>query len=351
MTPFEFLLCGALIFVSAFMSSSEVALFSLNRFQVRALRDTVRPSIHKKIRRLLSDPGGLLVSILIANEVVNIALSSLMTRWVSRTDLESVPVLRLLPHWFVDIGLSTLITTPIVLFACEVTPKVIGARANQLIATANAGPLTLIYDSLKPVRRALILMISLVSGRNRGMASPSPVPGEGVLKETEFMMMVEEGHKEGAIHESEMGLIRRVFELDDTTVQEIAQPIHRVLTIPADMTLRAAAQALKSQRYSRIPVTAPGKRVIGVLYAKDMLRARLHPELLEQTVASVMRKPLFVPPKMQLNSLFRRFKQARTHMALVQEAGGPVLGVVTMNDVLNALFEDLLEEEHGGAKK
>src|SRR5581483_6883881 len=87
-----------------------------------------------------------------------------------------------------------------------------------------------------------------------------------------------EGHREGAIGESELELIKNVFEFDDTTVASILTPISQVQTLGLKTPVRTAIQAVRSQNYSRVPVTGRDrKEVVGILYAKDLLRAKLHP--------------------------------------------------------------------------
>ncbi|MCM2278401.1 MAG: CNNM domain-containing protein [Oligoflexia bacterium] len=355
MTSFELLTCLALISFSGFLSASETALFSLSRFQLRELKEHLRPALHKKIKKLLGDPGGLLITILVMNELVNISLSALLTGVISRANLPDSPILgaipgwRSVPSWIINMVAGTLLTMPIVLFFCEVTPKAIGARANQLIGTLSGTPLTLIYRVMRPARFLLNKVVFLAARlATRGKDAPAtPHPGESppeVLKESDFLFMLEEGHREGAIHDSELGLIRNVFELDDTTVADIFKPLSQAHTVPHQTTLRSALSAFRGQRYSRIPVLGTGRKVVGILYSKDLLRAKLDPELLNLQVTAVMRKPLFVQSSLRLNSLFRKFKQERTHMAIVQGPAGEPLGVVTMNDVLEALFEDLLKE-------
>src|SRR4051794_25548026 len=115
------------------MSGSEVALFSLSRFQLRSLKERTRSS-HRKIKALLSDPGGLLITILIVNETVNIALSALIAKAVAGTRFSWFG-LQHAPQWTIDTMLGILITTPLVLFIGEITPKVFAARANQLVAS------------------------------------------------------------------------------------------------------------------------------------------------------------------------------------------------------------------------
>lgn len=355
MSSFELLICAGLICVSGVMSASEIAIFSLSRFQLRAIKDHLHPSVYRRIKRLLADPGGLLVVILVINEIVNISLSAIIAHMVSRSGFAESSLMAWAPRWGVDALVGTLVTAPVVLFGCEITPKVVGARANQLVAGLTASPLGLIYDLMKPVRVSIIKLVSRMSrfagtdGGSAQLAHGDGVQSAGILKESDFLFMVEEGHREGAIHETELSLIRRVFELDDRTVAEILKPLTDVFTLPAQTTVRSALAAVRAQKYSRIPIMGQYRRVVGVLYSKDVLHARSEPELLNSAVSSVMRKPIVVSPNLRLNTLFRRLKQQRTHLAVVQDPDGLAIGVVTMDDVLEALFEDLLPEEEEGS--
>src|SRR4051812_38587687 len=114
------------------MSGSEIALFSLSRFQIRELKEHFRPA-YRKIKKLLGDPGGLLITILVTNELVNISLSTLIAEAISeswrddrRGGLRSLTgwILPGVPDWIAQALIGTLITAPIVLFLCEITPKV-----------------------------------------------------------------------------------------------------------------------------------------------------------------------------------------------------------------------------------
>lgn len=361
MTAFELLACVALGCISAWLSASEIALFSLSRFQLRSLKERFR-SGHRKIKRLLADPTGLLITLLVVNEMVNVCLSSLIAQaiaqWQKPAFISQLPM----PSWLISALLGLFVSTPIVLMLCDVTPKIIGARANRLIAPLTASPLGVLYDLFKPIRIVLSVIVARVAGwttpaseRGKKTAADVPAPGdEGdpnnkMLKESDFLLMVEEGHKEGAVQQSEFDLIKNVFELDDTTVAEVYTPLPQVQTLTERTTLRSALNLLRSQKHSRIPVTAlhgtlSKRQVTGILYSKDLLKARLNPELLGMTADALMRKPLFVSPSMRLNALFRKFKQQKTHMAVVQGDSGDTLGIVTMSDVLNTLFDDILPE-------
>ncbi|MFL5813572.1 MAG: hemolysin family protein [Bdellovibrionia bacterium] len=342
MSPLELLVCLLLILTSAFLSSSEIALFSLSRFQLRFLRDHVQAGTFRNIKRLTQDPGGLLVTILVLNEIVNIGLSSLVTKSIALQSGQPLDS----GHWVSDLLRGTGITTLIILFACEITPKVVGAKANQLISTLSSRPLSFIYEAMKPVRWLLKSLVSFTSQKLKDDPNGEGSAKGAKLKESEFLLMVEEGHKEGAIHQSELELIQNVFEFDDSRVESILTPLNQVHTVSQDTTVKSALSTRRSRRFSRIPITTPNKRqIVGILYTKDLLRAKLEQGMMNHPVSELMRKPLFVHPSMQLNALFRKFKQHRMHMAVVQKPSGETLGVVTMDDVLDSLFGDLLPDE------
>ena len=346
MTLFEFLACAALVFISAFMSASEVALFTLSRFQLRDLKEKFRPA-HRKIKKLLADPGGLLVTILVVNEIVNIGVSTLITDAVNRNWTVDIHFLRFLPSWSVQVLAGIFITAPVILILCEATPKAIAARGNQMVAPLTAGPLYLIYRFFKPIRLVLKRIVIVIARLISGKAPQVPKSDEAhLLREEEFMVMAEEGLREGAIRESELELIRNVFELDNTTVRDVYTPISKILTLPESTTLKGALAVLRDQKFSRIPITAPNRReVLGLVYAKDLLRAKLDPEAGAALVTEIMRKPYTVSPSTRLNTVFRKMKEQKNHMVIVQEEHGELLGVVTMDDVLEVLFEDLLYQD------
>lgn len=361
MTALEFLACVVLAGISAWLSASEIALFSLSRFQLRSLKERFRAP-YRKIKRLLADPTGLLITLLVVNEMVNVGISSIIAQAISRTPKPQFLNELGLPEWALSTLIGLLVSTPIVLMLCDVTPKIIGSRANRLIAPMTAGPLTGLYDLFKPIRIILSAIVARVAAwttpasekKPRAATDTEEESTHKLLRESDFMLMVEEGHKEGAVQQSELELIKNVFELDDTTVAEVFTPLPQVQTLTERTTLRSAINMIRSQKHSRIPVTTTGstparRQVIGILYSKDLLRARLQPDLLQMSVDAVMRKPLFVSPTMRLNTLFRKFKQQKTHMAVVQGNSGDALGIVTMSDVLDTLFEDIMPDpdEHG----
>jgi putative hemolysin len=356
--PLSTLLVLILIAISGFLNGSEVALFSLSKIQLKTIREKFKTS-HRKIRKLLADPAGLLASTLIASEVVNVALSSLISGAVSGSHDSSW--MRALargplsgfPDWTVDAALGTLITAPLLLLFCEVTPKIVAARVNTLIAPAVVTPLGFLYQFMTPIRFGIRMVERGVKRIMPGNQGEGPmISTSAKLREVDFINLVEEAQKEGTIQSTELGLIRNVFDLDDTPVSEIATPLSRVFMLPQATTIQQALSHMKEgssgQRYSRIPVYGKNRQeIVGVLYSKDLLVARHEQASLNAPISELMWKPFTVSSQTQLNSLFRKLKRQRTHLAIVVSARGTPIGIVTMNDILEAILDELLIDEEG----
>jgi putative hemolysin len=354
--PLSTLLVLILIAISGFLNGSEVALFSLSKIQLKTIREKFK-NAHRKIRKLLGDPAGLLASILIANEVVNVALSTLISSAVSGSHDDpwvhslTTGILSGLPDWAIDVFLGTLITAPLLLLLCEITPKIVSARVNTLIAPAVAAPMDALYLAMTPVRFAIRLVEKTVKQIMPGSQREGPmISTSAKLREEDFINLVEEAQKEGTIQSMELGLIRNVFDLDDTPVIEITTLLSRVFMLPASTTLQQALSSMKEgssgQRFSRVPVYGKNRQeIVGVLYSKDLLVAR-HERVDPSTpITELMWKPFLVNVNTQLNSLFRKMKRQRTHLAVVTNTNGVPIGVVTMNDVLEALLDELLIDD------
>lgn len=345
-----------LVAISGFLNGSEVALFSLSKVQLKMLRERFRTS-HRTIKKLLADPAGLLAAILVSNEVVNISLATIIASAVSgphehpwMVSIATGP-LSALPEWAIDVVLGALITSPILLLLCEITPKVVSARVNTLVAPLAAGPLRVLYRVMAPVRALVRGVERIVKQMMPGTRNEGPlISGSAKLREEDFINLVEEAQKEGTIQSTELGLIRNVFDLDDTPVIEITTPLSRVFMLPQTTTIQQALSFMKEstagQRYSRIPVFGKNRsEIVGLLYSKDLLLARHERMDAATPISELMWKPFIVNAATQLNSLFRRMKRQRIHLAVVANESGVPVGVATMNDVLEAILDELLIDD------
>jgi putative hemolysin len=336
MTPLEWFFFLFFVGCSGFLAASEVALLSLSRFQLRSLKEEAHPG-YRKIKNILLDPPGLLITLLLCNEIINIAISA----WITKITTEHHPQ----SLWISHALYSMLFTVPCILLFCEITPKIIGIRVNRIVAILSITPLTWIHQLLTPIRLVLKKLVTFFSQLDAQVFAKPEEPSE-ILRESDFLLMVEEGYKAGSIQAKELELIKKVFTLDHTSVAEIYTPLSQVLFLPSNTSIQNALTLVQKKRYSRIPVTSINrKEVLGILYSKDLLKVKKNTTDLQSSILTKIRKPLFVYSHLKVNTLFRRFKKYKTHMAIVKNAQEKILGIVTMNDVLDTLFENFLPEE------
>ncbi len=319
------LLCLILISFSFILSSSEIAIFSLSRVQLKKIKDQSEP-LFRRIRTLINDSMGLLITVLFFNEIVNISLAALITsNFVEPLNLD----------WRIGTILGVLITTPIILIGCELTPKVIATRSNQLVISLFLPFLYTFYMVSRP-------FFSLF----RFLIPESQIKELHKLHEEDFIILAEEQAETGNLHETELELIKNVFEMDDTRVEQIATPIRRIFTLPSHYTLEQAYQAiLKEKDVLRIPVTGSSKEdIVGIMSVKDFVEIKIDPEARRESIMSLCSEPLIVSGAINLDALFRKMKNRKVQVAFVRNAHGKVTGMVTLQNILDIIIEEAFEE-------
>lgn len=342
-----------LIFVSAFAASSETAFFSLNRFQLRRIKERYRTA-YDRIKTLLARPSRLLIMILVLNEVVNLTISSLVTEFLEKNLHFSGSENQ---SWLVIALLSMLITIPTLLIVGEITPKLIATKMNRIVAIVNSRILIVMYNVLFPALWVMDTAIGFTLRKLKAEGRDHLAKTMQVLSEEDFVLLMEEGHKEGTVDPGERKLIKNVFEFDDSTVSEVMTPINQAFSISAESRVLDVMPEIRTQKFSRVPVFHKNKRnIVGIIYVKDLLALRNHPNLKELEVKTLMTRSMFVGPNMRLSLLFRRFKEAKTHMAIVVNSVSrsriedgdhydeEAIGVVTMEDVLESIFGEIADE-------
>ncbi len=339
------------------MSAAEIALFSLSKFQLKTLKDKFRGA-HRIIKKLLSDPTGVLITTLMLNEVINIVITTLimgaLSSYTTSESVARIPLLNRLPEWTLEIVVGTLVISPIILLFCEITPKVIAARANTIVAPFTAPLLSFLYALVSPVRIAVqiflrLLMFFVPGKRKRGPLFDSITTEK--LKEEDFLIFAEEALKEGNIQSTELELIKNVFDLDDTPVIEITTPLSRVVTVSSTVTVQQSISMVRDltrgRKFSRIPITGKNKQdIVGILHSKDLLIAKFSEnEDLKKPITELAWKPFTISQNTRLHSVFRKMRKQRVHMAVVTNEHAQAIGVVTLNDVLEALLAELMSDE------
>jgi putative hemolysin len=324
------LLCTAAIF-----AASEASLFSLSRAQLETLRES-RPNVYRHIRQLILAPEALLSSTIIGNECVNIMIGTFVTGLLEYHYSQLDDRLTII--------LSVLISSALLLTFSEILPKVIAFRAPVLVAPAVVYPMTAAHILLTPFRK-VFLGISTGILRIFAVHPTAPTP----ISEKDFLTLVEVGAESGSLDRDEKEMIFNVFNFSDRTVTTVMTPWDRVFYLSDQSTLDEVVDAVKRKMFSRIPVvSAKDNRVAGILYTKELLKILLSDERNQKaSVKEAMFPPYIVSSHKQISKLFREFKLKKVHMALVVDEFGKQLGVVTLEDVLNALFQTHRKRSEG----
>jgi putative hemolysin len=309
-------------------AAAETAMTSVNRIRIRNQAEEGDPRA-RRILRLLDKPERFLSAILVTSNVAVITASTVAT--ILAIDLFGPGTGGLI---------STVVVSLIVLIFCEITPKTAAVQNPERAARLFIAPVELVSRLLGPLVKVLMFIThGIVRLFGGGTVKRGPF-----VTEDELRLLVEVGEQEGVLEEEEREMIHNVFELADTTVREVMVPRIDMITVEADATVDDAMQIIVEGGLSRIPVfEGTIDDIIGVLYAKDLLRV-LARNLRTPSVRSLVRQAYFVPESKRLDDLLREMQQQRVHMAIVVDEYGAVSGLVTIEDLVEEIIGDIQDE-------
>jgi putative hemolysin len=326
-----------LLFLSGFFSSSEVAFFSLSKVRLRR-RKVKKATGFKHIVNLLKAPSTFLATVLIGNEIVNISISVVAAALFYSLTKDIISD-RYLPFC------SMAVTVPVLLLFGEVLPKTIAVKYPERIALSSSYPLHLFSIAITPLRRVLNSAAKVFIGLF--VKDPTTQPLDSVtIDEGIFRTMVDIGSREGTVEPGERDLIHRAFHLDDIPISDIMVRREGIMAVPQDIDEDAFMELIHEKKFSRYPVYEKNlDRIIGFVHAKDLLRlkgtARGKRPL---AIKSILRKPTFVSEHRNALSVFLQFQKRKTHIGIVVDGQGNTAGLVTLEDILEELFGEIMDE-------
>lgn len=319
----DIILVFVLLVFSAIFSAVEIAFFSVSEVKLRSLGDS-GGRFAKIGMSLRANPQRLLSTILIGNNLANIAAASLVTVITIRTfGSEAVAV-------------STGILTFFVLMFAEIIPKTLAAKHALFVVQSMSYPIYLLEKLLFPVLMVLEPLILKLTG-GRGLVVP-------FATEEELKIMLEEGGKAGTIESEEVKMIKNVFQLNDITAEDAMTPRIYVFALDGSLRLKDVQEKLFTSRYSRIPIYDQSlDNVTGVLYKTNALThlAQGNSELILKDIAS---SPLFIPRSKPADDLMKLFQQEKRHIAVVVNEFGGFMGVVSLEDLVEEVVGEILDE-------
>ncbi|HEY4241750.1 MAG TPA: hemolysin family protein [Kofleriaceae bacterium] len=319
------------VFVSAFSSGSEVALFSLRRVD----REHISRSggvTDRLIARMLERPRRLIATVTIGTETCN-SLLAVIAFGIALPRCET---------WWGAAGVALGVSLPIVVLGTEITVKTLAGKAPLTWARLSAVPLAVFAVLVMPLRM-VVAAATLVLLKPLG-ESVRARPAKD-LSEAEFRSLIDAGAAQGQVEARERRLIHRVFEFHDKNVGQVMTPREKIFGLAYDLPAQRLVKELATRGFSRVPIYQRSlDNIRGILNAKDLVRAVQGGSALGRPLGELLHVPLFVPRTTPVKRLFLTFKQKKVHMAVVVSEYGKVLGLVTMDDLLAQIFGAMRDE-------
>ncbi len=315
-----------LLFFSAMVSGSEIAFFSLTHNHIDHFKKRQKPA-DKKILSLLEKPNRLLATILIANNVINIAiivLSTLVFR--SFYEMQLHPVVAFL--------LQVALVTFLILLFAEVLPKVYASRYPEKFSSTMSGPLLILRSAFNPLSALLVKTTRLIDKRMEKKR-----PNLSMDELSHALEITVDEHTD----EEDKKLLRGIISFGNTYVREIMKSRVDVVAVEYHTPFQKLIKTIQKAGYSRIPVYHNSfDNVAGILYIKDLLPHLNKDE--DFHWQEFLRDAFFVPESKRINDLLKEFQEKKIHLAIVVDEYGGTSGLVTLEDILEEIVGEINDE-------
>ncbi len=322
----EIALLVVLFLLSAFFSASETAITTLWPWKVKELAEAEEGK--GPFSRLERDVTRFLTTILVGNNLVNVAATALVTDLATRA------------FGSAGVGIATGVMTFLVLFFGEITPKSLAVHHADRLARWVILPIDGLSILLYPIGRFFTWFSSLIL-RALGLEARH----EPLVTENELRLILAGAERSGAIEEAEEDMIQGVLELGETQAKEIMVPRVEIVAVPAEASLRRFLELVREHRFSRYPVYRENiDHVIGFVLVKDLLDYVDDGRLDAVRVESLAHAPYFVPESMPVWNLLLELRRRKVHMAIVVDEFGGTAGLVTLEDIIEEIVGEIYDE-------
>ncbi len=312
-----------LLFLSAFFSSSETALLSCRRIRIRHLKEegNKRAAL---IYRMMEEPEKLVASIVIGNNIVNVAASAIATSMAIEIFGNR------------GVGIAIGLMTLLILVVGEITPKGFAVKNAERLSLAFARPLYYVTKVLSPIATALTALTKGFIRLFGGELNTNPfVTGE------EFKTFLAIAEEEGSLDGEERERIYKIFEFSDTVAREVMTPRTDMVCLEMNSTLEEARKIIVKTGFSRIPIYQENvDHIMGILYAKDLLQYADDNHRLQD----ILREPYFIPETKKVDELLEKMQKSKVHLAIVVDEYGGTSGIVTIEDLLEEIVGEIFDE-------
>lgn len=313
-----------LLMLSAFFSSAETALTTVNKIRIRSLAEEGNKRA-KTVLKITDDSGKMLSAILIGNNIVNLSAASLTTSLAYRLGGSMVAVC------------NAALTVAILLFG-EITPKTMATIHAEKMSLLYAGIINFFITIATPV-------IFLINGLSRGvlmLLRVDPNARNNTMTETELRTIVDVSHEDGVIESDEKEMIYNVFDLGDAKAKDVMVPRVHVTFADINSTYKELIEIFREDKFTRLPVfEETTDNVVGTINMKDLL---LFDNTKEFHVKDILREAYFTYEYKNISELLVEMRQASFNIAVVLDEYGETAGLITLEDLLEEIVGEIHDE-------
>ena len=314
-----------LLILSAFFSSAETALTTVNKIRMRTMSEEGNKKA-KTVLKITNDSGKMLSAILIGNNIVNLSASSLATSLAIRV-LGSVGA-----------GIATGILTLLILIFGEISPKTIATIHADSIALTYAGVISFLMKILTP----FIFITNALSLGFLKLLRIDPNVEKNKMTEEELRTIVDVSHETGIIETEERQMINNVFDFGDAQVKEIMVPRIDMIFADVNSQYHELIDIVRENKFTRLPVYENSTdNVIGIINMKDLL---LFNDRTHFSVRKIMREPFYTYEHKNTAELFIEMRKSSINIAIVLDEYGTTAGLVTLEDMLEEIVGEIRDE-------
>lgn len=321
----QLLILAILIILSAFFSSAETSLTTVNRIRIINLAEEGNKRA-ATVLKVVDDSGKMLSAILIGNNIVNILASSLATVLATRLFGSK------------GVGIATGVLTLLILVFGEITPKTLATIYSEKMALIYAPVIYYLMIVLTPV----IFIINKLSLGFLRLLRVDPNSKNDTMTENELRTIVDVSHEEGVIESEEREMINNVFDFGDSLAKDIMVPRVDMIFAQVDATREELIEIFKKEKFTRLPVyEETTDDVIGILNIKDLL---LYENGMEFHVRDILRSAYFTYEYKKTSELMIDMKQDSNNLAIVLDEYGATAGLITLEDLLEEIVGEIRDE-------
>lgn len=321
-----------LLMLSAFFSSAETSLTTINKIKIRSLAEDGNKRA-KMVLKITDDSGKLLSAILIGNNIVNLSASALTT--TIAFELASKVVGPLATY---AVAIATGIITVLILIFGEITPKTIATIHSDKLALLYAYPIRFIMTIVTPIS----MIINVLARGILFLLRVDPNAKTDIMTETELRTIVDVSHEDGIIEDEEKEMIYNVFDLGEAKAKDVMVPRVHVTFADVENTYEELLEIFREDKFTRLPVfEETTDNVIGTINMKDLL---LFDSKKEFHIRDILREAYFTYEHKSISELLVEMRQASLNIAIVLDEYGETAGLITLEDILEEIVGEIHDE-------